>query len=99
MLEISSNQKNVCGKSEPAKRSLAASTILESKLYELRKELSSDHGGIFPHSVLSTQHISMVSAEKPSSVEEVRLFFALAITLMYILMLVFVAIRTLSLYI
>ncbi|CAI0441952.1 unnamed protein product [Linum tenue] len=43
---------------------------LESKLDELRKELSSNHGGIFPHSVLSSQQMSMISTEKPNSMEE-----------------------------
>ena len=42
-----------------AKRSLASS-ILEFKLDELRKEVSSIHGKIFPHSVMSTQQISMI---------------------------------------
>ncbi|CAI0441950.1 unnamed protein product [Linum tenue] len=45
---------------------------LESKLDELRKELSSNHGGIFPHSVLSSQQMSMISTEKPNSMEELE---------------------------
>lgn len=53
------------------KRSCASSG-LELKLDELRKELSSVHGGIFPHSVLSTQQINMISAQKPNSMELVR---------------------------
>lgn len=44
---------------------------LEKKLDELRTEISSQHGGIFPHSVLSLQHISMLSTQKPTSLEEV----------------------------
>ncbi|KAM1257738.1 hypothetical protein TB2_036851 [Malus domestica] len=48
------------------------SSILELKLDELRKELSSDHGGIFQHSALSTQQISMISAQKPNSMELIR---------------------------
>ena len=43
---------------------------LELKLDELRKELSSIHGGIFPHSILSTQQINTLSAQKPNSMEE-----------------------------
>ncbi|XP_024030043.1 mediator of RNA polymerase II transcription subunit 34 isoform X1 [Morus notabilis] len=69
-LEICSGQKKVArGKS--VKHSLAFSG-LELKLDELRKELSSIHGGIFPHSILSTQQINMLSAQKPNSMEELE---------------------------
>lgn len=51
------------------KRSLQYSG-LELKLDELRKELSSIHGGIFPHSILSSQQISALSDQKPNSMEE-----------------------------
>lgn len=44
------------------------SSGLEMKLDELRKELASSHGGIFPHAVLSTQQISLLSTEKPTSI-------------------------------
>lgn len=47
-------------------------SVLESKLDDLRKELSSTHGGIYPHAVLSTQHISMLSKEKPTSMTELE---------------------------
>lgn len=47
---------------------------LETKLDELRKELASSHGGIFPHAVLSTQQISMLSAKKPKSITEARVY-------------------------
>ncbi|XP_031393107.1 mediator of RNA polymerase II transcription subunit 34 isoform X2 [Punica granatum] len=70
-LEILSKQKNVVGNNKSAKRSLTTSG-LEFKLDELRKELSSIDGGIFPHSVLSTQQISMISAKRPSSLEELE---------------------------
>ncbi|BBH02719.1 RECQ helicase L2 [Prunus dulcis] len=66
-LEISSGQNKVAG-IKSVKRSCASSG-LELKLDELRKELSSVHGGIFPHSVLSTQQINMISAQKPNSME------------------------------
>ncbi|KAG1355444.1 mediator of RNA polymerase II transcription subunit 34 [Cocos nucifera] len=45
---------------------------LEMKLDELRKELSSTHGGIFPHAVLSTQQISILSTHKPTSITQVE---------------------------
>ncbi|XP_068326025.1 ATP-dependent DNA helicase Q-like 2 isoform X2 [Pyrus communis] len=66
-LEMTSGQKKVAGM-RSVKHSRASST-LELKLDELRKELSSVHGGIFPHSVLSTQQISLISAQKPNSME------------------------------
>lgn len=67
-LEISGGEKNMAGL-KSAKRSLSSS-ILELKLDELRKELSSTQGGIFPHSILSTQQISMISAQKPNSMKQ-----------------------------
>ncbi|KAK4758595.1 hypothetical protein SAY87_019896 [Trapa incisa] len=70
-LEILNNQNNVSGNKKYAKRSLMTSG-LELKLDQLRKELSSTHGGIFPHSVLSTEQISMISAKKPTSLEELE---------------------------
>ncbi|XP_039006253.1 ATP-dependent DNA helicase Q-like 2 isoform X1 [Hibiscus syriacus] len=45
---------------------------LESKLDELRKELASHDEGIFPHSVLSGQQISSISANLPKSIEELE---------------------------
>ncbi|KAE8699080.1 RECQ helicase L2 isoform 2 [Hibiscus syriacus] len=45
---------------------------LESKLDELRKELASHDEGIFPHSVLSGQQISSISANLPKSIEEAK---------------------------
>ncbi|KAA8528189.1 hypothetical protein F0562_035560 [Nyssa sinensis] len=70
-LEISSRQKSKAGIMKSTKRSTTSSG-LELKLDELRKELSSIHGGIFPHSVLSTQQISMLSAQKPKSMEQLE---------------------------
>ncbi|XP_030472084.2 ATP-dependent DNA helicase Q-like 2 [Syzygium oleosum] len=70
-LEVLSNQKRMNDNVKSTKRSLTTSG-LEFKLDELRKELSSIHGGILPHSVLTTQQISMISAIKPSSIEELE---------------------------
>ncbi|KAM4073343.1 hypothetical protein ACB094_10G011300 [Castanea mollissima] len=69
-LEISSGEKNTASL-KSAKRSLSSS-VLEFKLDELRKEVSSIHGKIFPHSVLSTQQISVISAQKPNSLEQLE---------------------------
>ncbi|XP_057965897.1 ATP-dependent DNA helicase Q-like 2 isoform X3 [Malania oleifera] len=72
-LDISSGQRTKDGNTKLArhKRSLTSS-FLESKLDELRKELSSIHGGLLPHSVLSYQQISMLSAKKPNSTEQLE---------------------------
>ncbi|KAL6180911.1 hypothetical protein ACLB2K_047569 [Fragaria x ananassa] len=69
-LEMSTGQKKVAGV-RSVKRSRAPSCLAQ-KLDELQKELSSDHGGIFPHSVLSTQQISMIDDEKPNSMEQLE---------------------------
>lgn len=69
-LEISSKQKVTGVKS---RRKSVASSGLEYKLDELRKELASVDGGIFPHSVLSTQQIGILSAEKPTSLDQASL--------------------------
>lgn len=45
---------------------------LELKLDELRKQLSSSHGEIFPHAVLSAQQINTLSTKKPTSVAELE---------------------------
>ncbi|MED6183802.1 Werner syndrome ATP-dependent helicase, variant 2 [Stylosanthes scabra] len=69
-LEIYSEQGNKATV-RSAKRSLGSSG-LELKLDELRKELSSVHGGILPHSILSTQQISLLSSQKPKSLEQLE---------------------------
>ncbi|XP_035543184.1 ATP-dependent DNA helicase Q-like 2 isoform X2 [Juglans regia] len=69
-LEISSREKNMAGL-KSAKHS-PSSSILEFKLDELRKELSSIQGGIFPHSILSTQQIGMISSQKPNSMKQLE---------------------------
>lgn len=71
-LEVSSGEKSTnTGIKKSSKRS--KNSGLEFKLDELRKELSTTQGGIFPHSVLSTQQISLLSSQKPKTIEEVRL--------------------------
>jgi ATP-dependent DNA helicase Q1 len=53
---------------------------LEAKLDELRRELSSSssssNGGIsvFPHAVLTSEQISLLSRQKPTTEGEVRCF-------------------------
>ncbi|XP_050233938.1 ATP-dependent DNA helicase Q-like 2 [Mercurialis annua] len=69
-LEIFTKQSKD-GKMNKAKRSLTSSG-LELRLDKLRKELSSGHDRILPHSVLSRQQISMISELKPSSSEELE---------------------------
>lgn len=69
-LEIYTEQRTKAGV-RSVKRSLGSSG-LELKLDELRKELSSDHGGILPHSVLSTEQINLLSSQKPNSLEQLE---------------------------
>ncbi|KAJ4729096.1 ATP-dependent DNA helicase [Melia azedarach] len=70
-LDISSRQMKTIDKKKSMKRSFTSSA-LEFELDELRKELSSIHGGILPHSVLSSQLIRLISAQKPNSMEELE---------------------------
>ncbi|XAR57642.1 DNA helicase [Bertholletia excelsa] len=70
-LEVAGKEKIKGGILKASKRGLTFSG-LEHKLDKLRKELSSTHGGIFPHSVLSTQQINMLSAQKPKSIAELE---------------------------
>ncbi|KAK6782743.1 hypothetical protein RDI58_020539 [Solanum bulbocastanum] len=69
-VEMSTRQTRTSSSMKSSKRE--RSTGLDDKLDELRKELASIHGGIFPHSVLSTQQISTLSAQKPKSIEELE---------------------------
>ncbi|XP_042484472.1 ATP-dependent DNA helicase Q-like 2 [Macadamia integrifolia] len=71
MLDISGAQRSKTSTTKSAKCSLSSSG-LEVKLDDLRKELSSVHGGIFPHAVLSTQQISMLSAQRPTAIEQLK---------------------------
>ncbi|KAG0498714.1 hypothetical protein HPP92_003405 [Vanilla planifolia] len=48
------------------------SSTLETQLDELRMEIACSHGGIFPHAVLSTQHLGLLSTQKPTSIEELE---------------------------
>ncbi|KAK1304663.1 Mediator of RNA polymerase II transcription subunit 34 [Acorus calamus] len=69
-LTICSRQSNNVVGIKAAKR--GSSSGLEIKLDELRKELSSTQGGIFPHAVLSTQQINMLSNAKPTNIEQLE---------------------------
>ncbi|KAL2517380.1 Mediator of RNA polymerase II transcription subunit 34 [Abeliophyllum distichum] len=69
-LEVFSGQRNSSTSTKLNKR--GRSCGLKFKLDELRMELASLDGGIFPHSVLSTQQINMLSAEKPRSMEQLE---------------------------
>ncbi|XP_027085134.1 ATP-dependent DNA helicase Q-like 2 isoform X3 [Coffea arabica] len=69
-LEVSSGQKGNSSILKQSKRTKSGD--LEFKLDKLRKELASINGGIFPHSVLSTQQISMLSVQQPKSVEQLE---------------------------
>ncbi|MFS7923033.1 putative DNA helicase [Helianthus anomalus] len=66
-LEVTSGQRSLAKSSKRSRH-----TGLEIKLDNLRKELSSMHGGIFPHSILSTQQISMLCSQKPESTEQLE---------------------------
>ncbi|KAJ8774262.1 hypothetical protein K2173_009693 [Erythroxylum novogranatense] len=81
-IEISRKQKNGYGNTRSAKRNLTLSG-LEFKLDELRKELSSGQGGLFPHSILSSQQMSMISSQKPNSMEELEKLIGKLKTEMY----------------
>ncbi|RDX82858.1 Mediator of RNA polymerase II transcription subunit 34, partial [Mucuna pruriens] len=72
-LEIYTEQRTKAGV-RSVKRGLGSSG-LELKLDGLRKELSSAHGGILPHSVLSTEQISLLSSQKPNSLEQASFKF------------------------
>ncbi|GAB4857919.1 Werner syndrome ATP-dependent helicase [Ancistrocladus abbreviatus] len=69
-LEISSGRDNKAGNIKSSKRK--PTSKLEIRLDELRKELASVNGGIFPHSVLSAQQITMLADQKPDSIEQLE---------------------------
>ncbi|KAI3505533.1 hypothetical protein L1887_27664 [Cichorium endivia] len=69
-LEVTSGQRNNSGIANSSKRKRHSG--LESKLDNLRKELASMDGGIFPHSILSTQQISMLCSQKPESTQQLE---------------------------
>uniref|UniRef100_A0A7C8YKK4 ATP-dependent DNA helicase n=1 Tax=Opuntia streptacantha TaxID=393608 RepID=A0A7C8YKK4_OPUST len=70
-LQISTEEENKAATMKRAKRK-PTSASLEFRLDEMRKVFASFHGGIFPHSVLSTQQISILAAEKPDSMEQLE---------------------------
>ncbi|XP_071737344.1 ATP-dependent DNA helicase Q-like 2 isoform X2 [Rutidosis leptorrhynchoides] len=69
-LEVTVGITNSSGIVKSSKRNRHSG--LELRLDNLRKELSSVHGGIFPHSILSTQQISMLCSEKPETTEQLE---------------------------
>lgn len=72
MLEVSSGQRSSgIGIAKSSKR--GRNSGLESELDNLRKELASMDGGIFPHSILSTQQIGMLCSQKPETTEQVNI--------------------------
>ncbi|XP_052620299.1 ATP-dependent DNA helicase Q-like 2 [Lactuca sativa] len=71
MLEVSSGQRSSgIGIAKSSKR--GRNSGLESELDNLRKELASMDGGIFPHSILSTQQIGMLCSQKPETTEQLE---------------------------
>ncbi|RRT47320.1 hypothetical protein B296_00053816 [Ensete ventricosum] len=72
MLEVCT-RRHEDGMPKGAKRSRMSG--LEIKLDELRKELSSSNEGMLPHAILSTQQISILSTQKPTSITHVRLVY------------------------
>ncbi|CAI9096937.1 OLC1v1033201C1 [Oldenlandia corymbosa var. corymbosa] len=69
-LEVSSEQK---GSSSIMKHKVRTQLCgLELKLDELRKDLASSDGGIFPHSILSTQQITTLSDQRPKSLQQLE---------------------------
>ncbi|GKB10091.1 RecQ helicase L2, partial [Tanacetum coccineum] len=69
-LEVTSGHKGSTSIAKSSKRSRYSG--LEVELDNLRKELSSLHGGIFPHSILSTQQIGMLCSQKPETTEQLE---------------------------
>ncbi|KAL9246999.1 hypothetical protein vseg_020473 [Gypsophila vaccaria] len=69
-LQVCSKQEGKTSAVKPNKRKSASS--LEISLDQLRKELASLHGGIFPHSILSAQQITLLATEKPESMEQLE---------------------------
>ncbi|KAK9716075.1 hypothetical protein RND81_06G209600 [Saponaria officinalis] len=69
-LQVCSKQEVKTGAVKLNKRKSASS--LEISLDQLRKELASLHGGIFPHSILSAQQISSLATQKPVSMEQLE---------------------------
>ncbi|KAI4365261.1 hypothetical protein MLD38_021260 [Melastoma candidum] len=70
-LEILKKQKPVTGGNKSTKHSFMDSG-LEFELDELRKQLSSENGGIFPHSIWTTQQITAICAKKPCDMKELE---------------------------
>ncbi|XP_057448782.1 ATP-dependent DNA helicase Q-like 2 [Lotus japonicus] len=71
-LEIYAEERTKAGVRSLKRCHGSSSSGLELKLDELRKELASVHGGILPHSVLSTQQISLLCSQKPNLLEQLE---------------------------
>ncbi|XP_062197489.1 ATP-dependent DNA helicase Q-like 2 isoform X2 [Phragmites australis] len=69
-LDVAVPSQDRGGRSKGTK--LVRMSNLEAELDELRRELSSSNGGIFPHAVLSAQQISLLSCQKPTTVAELE---------------------------
>ncbi|THU74564.1 hypothetical protein C4D60_Mb04t34710 [Musa balbisiana] len=69
MLEICT-RRHEDGMPKSAKRGRMSG--LEIKFDELRKELSSSNEGMLPHAILSTQQISILSTQKPTSITHLQ---------------------------
>lgn len=73
-LEVSdSSEKTRAGRGPDTSTSAAAGGdfVLESALDAFRRNVARQHGGIFPHSVLSTAQIALICTERPADLAEV----------------------------
>ncbi|KAJ1692145.1 hypothetical protein LUZ63_008843 [Rhynchospora breviuscula] len=71
-LEIHTNHQVGSNNSTDKGAKRKRTSRLEKKLDDLRSEISSQHGGIFPHSVLSLQHMSLLNTHKPTSLDKLE---------------------------
>ncbi|KAJ4776043.1 hypothetical protein LUZ62_060300 [Rhynchospora pubera] len=71
-LEIHTNRQVGSNNSTDKGAKRKRTSRLEKKLDDLRSEISSQHGGIFPHSVLSLQHMLLLNTYKPTSLDKLE---------------------------
>ncbi|GAQ81432.1 Helicase conserved C-terminal domain containing protein [Klebsormidium nitens] len=74
-LEVSDSSEKTCAGRGPDTSTSAAAggdSVLESALDGLRRNVARQHGGIFPHSVLSTAQIALICKERPAHLAELR---------------------------
>nr|GEW15671.1 mediator of RNA polymerase II transcription subunit 34 isoform X1 [Tanacetum cinerariifolium] len=69
-LEVTSRHKSSTSVAKSSKQGRYSG--MEVEFYKMRKELSTLHGGIFPHSILSTQQIGMLCYQKPETSEHLE---------------------------